>query len=106
MSEEIILVLTTFADAETAREVVQTLVSEKLVACGNVLPGIKSIYRWKGEIETASEALCIFKTHRDLYARLEARLKALHPYEVPECLAVPVEAGLEAYRLWVAEALR
>ncbi len=99
-----LLVLSTFPDAETARRIARTLVEERLAACGNLIPGIESIYRWQGEVETAREALVLFKTTQAAYPALEARLKALHPYEVPEILALPPTAtGWPPYLAWVGE---
>ena len=102
MAEEVLLVFSTFGNEEEARRVGRLLVEEELVACANILPGIESIYRWKGEIETGHEILMLLKTTRGSYGRLESRLKALHSYEVPEIIAVPVAAGLPAYLRWVA----
>ena len=103
MAEEVLTVFTTWPDVETARAAVRTLVEEKLAACGNILPGVESIYRWEGKVETGAEVLVIFKTTVCSYAALEARVRALHPYEVPEVLAVRVADGLPAYLRWVDE---
>jgi len=96
-------VVCTFPDADVARRVTRQLVEEQLAACGNLLPGAESIYRWKGAVETASEVVVFYKTTEAGYPALEARLKALHPYEVPEILALPIEAGFPGYLRWVAE---
>lgn len=95
------LVFSTFADVESARGVVRTLVEERLAACGNILPGLESIYRWNDSIETGGEVLVIFKTAS--YPALEARLRELHPYELPEIIALAPSAGLPGYLRWVAE---
>lgn len=105
MPHEAIVVFTTFPDAETARRIVRTLVEEHLIACGNLLPGVESIYRWKENIETAPEILAVLKSEPGRYARLEARLCELHPYEVPECVAFRATAGLPAYLQWISEAV-
>jgi periplasmic divalent cation tolerance protein len=105
MPPEAILVFTTFPDADNARRIVRTLVEEQLIACGNLIPGIESIYRWKGNVESASEIVGILKSEQSRYAMLEARLKELHPYEVPECVAVRIADGLPAYLQWVSEAV-
>jgi len=76
-------------------------VEERLVACGNVVPGVESIYRWEGKVETAAEVLVIFKTTIGRYPEMEARVKALHPYEVPEIVSLRVADGLPAYLRWV-----
>jgi len=81
-------VFSTYPDAETARSIAHTLVKEQLAACANIIPGVESIYRWKGAIETSGEVLAILKTTEERYPELEARIKELHPYEVPEVVAV------------------
>ena len=96
------MVFSTFPDATQAREAARVLVSERLAACGNVLPGVTSIYVWQGEQHESEEALALFKTQREAYPALEARLKSLHPYEVPEIVALELAAGLPAYLQWVA----
>lgn len=98
-----LVVVCTFPDVETARRIARQLVEERLVACGNLLPGTESIYRWKGAVETASETVVLFKTTQPVYPALQERLKALHPYEVPEIVALPIVAGLPEYLGWVAE---
>jgi periplasmic divalent cation tolerance protein len=95
------LVLTTVPDAETAERLARTLVEERLAACVNVLPPMRSVYRWKGQIESANEQLLVIKTRKADYAAVEARIRALHPYELPEVIAVPVLAGLPAYLAWL-----
>ena len=103
MSEEVLLVLTTFADAETARQVARTLVEERLAACANLVPKIESIYRWQGKIESGAEVLVLFKTTQGRYQQFEQRLRALHPYEVPEIVALPLAGGFDPYLNWVVE---
>lgn len=97
------LVLTTCPDEPTARALSRALVEERLVACGNVVPGLTSIYRWRGEVESAEECLLLLKTTDAALDRLAARLEELHPYEVPELLVFPVAAGAPAYLRWVVE---
>jgi periplasmic divalent cation tolerance protein len=99
---EVRLVLTTVPSAEVAAKLARTLVEEKLAACGNVLPAVRSIYRWKGKVEDENEVMLLLKTHVRQVARLQARILELHPYEVPEVLAVPVEAGFQGYLDWIA----
>lgn len=100
-----LLVLTSFPDAEVAANSVRTLVEEKLAACGTILPGARSIYAWQGNIEDATEAVVMLKTESSLYAKLEKRLAKLHPYEVPEIVAWEPGAVHRPYAAWVAAAL-
>ena len=99
---EVLLVFSTFPNAAQAREIGRVLVAERLAACVNLLPGVTSIYVWQGKEEESAETLALIKTRRELYPALEARLRALHPYEVPEIVAVEFAAGLPAYLEWVA----
>jgi len=103
MADEIILALCTFPDAEMARKVARDLVELRLAACGNVVPQIHSIYRWQGKIESADEALCIFKLPASGYAEFETKLRSLHPYDVPEIISCGIDRGLPEYLHWVAE---
>ncbi len=103
MSQEILLALSTFPDAETARRISNQLVTEKFAACANILPGVGSIYRWKGKIEIGAETLVVFKLSKDREAAFQEKLRSLHPYEVPEIVFVPVASGLPDYLRWVAE---
>lgn len=103
MSEEVIVVLVTAPNQEVARSLARTLVEESLVACANILPGIESVYRWKGEICEDSEVLVILKTGASRLSALASRVKELHPYELPEVLALPAAGGLSAYLSWVLE---
>lgn len=79
---------------------------KKLAACVNIVSGCESHYRWRGKLETAGEVRVLIKTTADRYAELEAAIRALHPYELPEIIAVPVINGLSAYLDWVAEETR
>ena len=102
MSSEVVILLSNFPDAETARRAVRTLVAERLVACGNLIPGVESIYEWKGAMETSTEVMVVCKTTTSRAEEARARLRALHPYEVPEILQIPVTAGWPDYLAWVA----
>jgi len=97
-----LLVLTTFAEAAQAREIAGRLLDERLAACVTLLAPGESHYVWDGRRQTATEIPVLIKTTAEIYPRLEARLRELHPYEVPEIIAVPVVRGLEAYLEWVA----
>ncbi len=103
MAEEVLVVLTTWPDAEKARAAARALVEEKLVACANLLPGVESIYRWEGKLETSAEVMAIFKTTIDRVDALERRVLELHPYAVPEFLTLRVRDGLPAYLRWVEQ---
>ena len=96
-----VVVFCTFPDDDRARAIAEALVERRLAACVNLLPGVESIYRWEGKVERAGEVLAVIKTTR--YPELEAALKELHPYEVPEILALPVAAGLAGYLAWLGE---
>jgi periplasmic divalent cation tolerance protein len=101
----VLLVFCTFPDADTAAAVTKTLVGEKLIACGTILSGARSIYEWEGKLEDASEVLVLFKTASPAYAKLEKRLLKLHPYDMPEIVALEVGAASKGYAAWVASAV-
>lgn len=95
------VVVTTFPDGETAAAAVRTLVGEGLAACGTIIPGARSIYRWKDKIEDSPEVAVTFKTTVEAHPAFEERLRMLHPYEIPELLAFdPASAGGD-YAAWV-----
>src|SRR3954449_8345317 len=98
-----VIVLSTFPNAETARQIARTVVEEQFAACGNLIPEVESIYWWHGTIETSAEVLGMFKTTEESYSRLESRIKELHPYEVPEIIALPVAKGFPAYLQWIVD---
>ncbi len=101
----VLLVFCTFPDADTAAAVTKTLVEEKLVACGSIIPGVRSIYAWEGKIEDTAEVLVLFKTAGPAYAKLEKRLLKLHPYDTPEIVALEAGAAAKSYAAWVASAV-
>ena len=103
MAEKILLALSTFPDAETARKISNQLVAEKLAACANILPSVESIYRWKEKIESGNETLVFFKLSEDGQSAFQEKLRSLHPYKVPEIIFVPVSNGLPEYLGWVAQ---
>ena len=98
----VLLAYSTCPDAASADRIARALVSERLAACVNRVPGVQSTYRWQGQVEQAEEVLLLIKTTSDRLGALTARLRALHPYELPELLAVEARAGLPAYLDWVA----
>jgi len=100
------IVLNTCPDAATARAIATALVERGLAACINIVPGIESVYQWKGQIEHGTELLLIIKTRAECYAALEQAIQALHPYELPEIVALPLAAGLPAYLEWIDSNLK
>ena len=97
----VFLILSTCPDADTAQRLARILVEERLAACVSLLPGVTSTYRWQGQVEQATEVQLLAKTSADRREALMARLAGLHPYELPEILAVETAAGLPAYLDWV-----
>lgn len=104
--EDFVVVLVTAESADEAAGIGRTVVEERLAACANVVGPIRSIYRWRGAIEDAEEHLLLLKARAADVAALEARVRALHSYEVPEVLALPVRAGSRPYLDWLAESTR
>jgi periplasmic divalent cation tolerance protein len=99
-----IVVLVTCGSARQARRIARGLVEKRLAACGNVVEApVRSIYRWKGNVESAKECLLIIKTSRARLAALEAEVKRLHSYDVPEIIALPIVAGSADYLTWIGE---
>ena len=99
---EILLVVTNLPSRETAETLARHLVEKQVAACVNVLPACRSVYRWKGAVEWADEVPLMIKTTEARYAALEHAIRELHPYELPEIVAVPVTNGLPEYLAWVA----
>ena|SRR5215211_710229 len=102
-TDDVLLVISTFPEAEGAARIAEQLVTERLVACANILPSARSIYRWKGKMESAAETIVLFKTTRARFAEVKTKLNQLHPYDVPEIIAFPASDGLPAYLAWVEE---
>jgi len=103
---EAYLVITNLPDRDSAAKLAQALVAQRLAACVNVLSPCRSIYRWRGKTEDAEEFPMLIKTTRERYAALETAIRAGHPYELPEIIAVPLAAGLPAYLDWVESETR
>ncbi len=97
------LVLTTCPDVETGERIARTLVTERLAACVNILPVAKSVYMWKGRVESAAEQLLVIKSMARAYRAIQKRLLELHPYELPEVITVPVTGGLPDYLAWLRD---
>jgi len=100
---DVLLVATTLPDRATAERIAEALVTARVAACVNILAECTSIYHWQGKLEHSSEVPLLIKTTRDAYAKLESVLRSLHPYDVPEIVALPVTAGLPPYLDWVAQ---
>ena len=101
-----IIVLSTCATEADAERLARALVDGRFAACVNVLPGVRSFYHWKGEIEASQEFLLLVKTSRDLFPALRTEIEKLHPYELPEVVAVPVVEGSDNYLAWLQANLR
>jgi periplasmic divalent cation tolerance protein len=99
------IVLTTAASGDEARTLARTLVEERLAACATIIPTVESIYRWEGKVETARETLLLIKTAVGQVDALESRLRALHSYQTPEILVLPVESGSDDYLAWMRDSL-
>ena len=97
------LVLTTCPDVETGERLAHALVSERLAACVNILPVAKSVYLWKGRVESAAEQLLVIKSMVRAYRAIQNRLLELHPYELPEVITVPVTGGFADYLAWIRD---
>jgi periplasmic divalent cation tolerance protein len=98
-----IIVLVTCGSVEEAEVIARALVEGRLAACASIVPGVRSIYRWQGAVEDAQEWLLIIKTTREEFERLQAEVRRLHSYELPEIVAIQVAAGFEAYLSWIDE---
>lgn len=105
MKNKYLVVFTTCPDEATAKELADALVGERLAACVNRLPGVRSTYRWEGEVRDDAEVLLIVKTSADRVGNLCARIEQLHPYQVPEAIAVDIGAGSERYLDWLGQTL-
>ena len=104
--DDFVVVFVTAPSAEVAAALAKTLVTEKLVACVNVLPGLRSVYAWEGKVCDEEEVLCVLKTRRALFAAVRERVTALHPYQVPEIIALPLVDGSAPYLAWLRDETR
>lgn len=105
MKQDFCLVLCTCPDQAVAERIAQALVSRRLAACVNILPGITSVYQWQGKIEKGGEHLMLIKTDSARYSELERCILEQHPYELPEVIAVPLQHGFEEYLTWIRQCL-
>jgi periplasmic divalent cation tolerance protein len=101
-----IIVLVTTSSREEAEKIAKTLLEERLVACANIIGPIHSLFWWQGKIDTAQEHLILVKTRKDLFNKLSEKVKALHSYQVPEIIAIPIVEGLKDYLNWIDESLK
>ncbi|HET9596354.1 MAG TPA: divalent-cation tolerance protein CutA [Anaeromyxobacteraceae bacterium] len=104
-ADETMVVLVTAPTAEKAAEIARTVVEEKLAACGSVIPGIRSIYRWQGKVCDEAEALLVLKAPKKRLVELSDRIVKIHPYEVPEVVALPIEGGNWKYIDWIVQSM-
>ena len=100
-----VLVLTTAGSEAEAREIANELVERRLAACVNIVPRIQSVYRWEGKVETAEEFLLIIKTTRARGADVQAAIRELHSYDLPECIVISMEGGSAEYLNWIGESV-
>jgi len=103
MNNDLLIVLSNFPDHPSAEAAATALIAQNLAACVNILPACTSIYRWEGKVEHANEVPLLIKTTLTAYPKMEGALRELHPYELPEIIAVPVTTGLPAYLNWVTQ---
>ena len=103
MPEKILLALSTFPDAESARRISNDLVGQGFAACANILPAVESIYHWKEKIESGNETLVFFKISENRQSAFQDKLQSVHPYDVPEIIFLTVAGGLPEYMQWVSE---
>jgi periplasmic divalent cation tolerance protein len=103
---QLCLCLCTCPDGDVAAKIADQLVAEQLAACVNIVPGIMSVYRWQDEVEHGQEVLLLIKTSKTLWSQLEQRIQALHPYELPEIMAVPITTGQADYIKWIEDSLK
>jgi periplasmic divalent cation tolerance protein len=101
MERSALVVLTTLGSEAEARELVRALLESRCIACGTLLPGARSLYHWKGSLKEEAEVVVLLKTTVSKWEALVAAIRTLHPYEVPELLALPVDRGLDSYLSWL-----
>ncbi len=106
MPSEFVLILTTFPEDQDAEALAKALIDERLAACVNILPEMRSVYTWQGKTESAAERQLVIKTARSRVDALEARLKQLHPYDVPEFVLIEIAGGSSDYLSWLSDSTR
>jgi periplasmic divalent cation tolerance protein len=106
MAKDAVVVMVTCPSMKEAGRIAEMLVRKKLAACANAIPGIRSIFRWKGKVEKAKEVLVIAKTDRSKFAMLDKEVRRAHSYDVPEIIAVRIAAGSSDYLKWIADSVK
>jgi periplasmic divalent cation tolerance protein len=101
-----IIVLVTTSSRKEAEKIAKTLLEERLVACANIIGPVHSLFWWQGKVDMAQEHLILMKTRKDLFNKLSEKVKALHSYQVPEIIAIPIVEGLKDYLNWIDESLK
>ena len=103
MKNKYIQVVTTISGKRGAEKIAKSLIDKRLAACVQIIGPIKSVYRWKGKIENAKEWVCVIKTRKTLYKKVESAIRKIHPYEVPEIIAMPIVAASKDYLKWLSD---
>lgn len=103
--EEVVIIITASSEDEAGR-IARTLLEDKLVACVNIHPGIRSLYWWEGKIQDEGEAMMVIKTKRELFGKIVKKVKEIHSYAIPEIIALPIIEGSENYLKWIQEVTR
>ena len=106
MEKTPIVVLVTASSKEEAEKIVQRLLKERLIACANIIGPVQSLFWWQGKIDEAQEHLILMKTRKDLFSKLSEKVKALHSYQIPEIIAVPIVEGFKPYMEWLESSLK
>jgi len=102
MSEQYLIILNTCPDKESAERIAKTLVEKRLAACVNIIPGLTSVYHWQDQIESSEECLLVIKSIQNAYKAVEQAILDIHPYELPEVIAVPLSTGFAPYIAWIS----
>jgi periplasmic divalent cation tolerance protein len=106
MEKTPIVVLVTASSKEEAEKIVRRLLKERLIACANIIGPVQSLFWWQGKIDEAQEHLILMKTRKDLFSKLSEKVKALHSYQIPEIIAVPIVEGFKPYMEWLESSLK
>ena len=100
-----LLILTTTGSESEAKKIAQLLIERRLAACVNIIPRMHSVYRWKDKVESAEEFLLLIKTRKENESAVQAAIRELHSYDLPECISIPIEGGSAEYLKWMTESL-